>query len=126
MPPRPAWLGRAQSWLAGRAGTDVGLALGVVFIITVLIVPLPPLLLDSGLSLSFTGSILVLMVALFIGRPLDFTSFPTTLLLMTLLRLAPSTKPRPGAGGTISNTRAASSARWMVPRNSSAATRSPR
>lgn len=88
MPPRPAWLARAQSWLAGRAGTDVGLALGVVFIITVLIVPLPPLLLDSGLSLSFTGSILVLMVALFIGRPLDFTSFPTTLLLMTLLRLA--------------------------------------
>ena len=88
MPPRPAWLERIQTTLATRAGTDVGLALGVVFIITVLIVPLPPLLLDSCLSLSFTGSILVLMVALFIGRPLDFTSFPTTLLLMTLLRLA--------------------------------------
>ncbi|OYV82222.1 MAG: EscV/YscV/HrcV family type III secretion system export apparatus protein, partial [Acidiphilium sp. 21-68-69] len=71
-----------------RIGTDIGLAVGVVCIITILIVPLPPFLLDTGLSLSFTGSILVLMVALFIRRPIDFTSFPTVLLLTTLLRLS--------------------------------------
>ncbi|HQT87654.1 MAG TPA: flagellar biosynthesis protein FlhA [Acidiphilium sp.] len=71
-----------------RFGTDIGLAISVVFIISVLIVPLPTFLLDTGLSLSFTGGILVLMVALFIRRPLDFTSFPTVLLLTTLLRLA--------------------------------------
>lgn len=71
-----------------RPGTDVGLAVGVVCIIAILIVPLPPFLLDTGLSLSFTVSILVLMVSLFIRRPIDFTSFPTVLLLTTLLRLS--------------------------------------
>ena len=71
-----------------RVGTDVGLALGVVFILSMLILPLPPFLLDVGLSLSFTASVLILMVALFVVKPLDFTSFPTILLLTTLLRLA--------------------------------------
>jgi flagellar biosynthesis protein FlhA len=71
-----------------RIGSDIGLALGVVFIITVLILPLPPFLLDSGLAVSFTAGILVLMVALFIRRPLDFTSFPIILLLTTMLRLS--------------------------------------
>jgi len=71
-----------------RIGTDVGLALGVVFILSMLILPLPPFLLDVGLSLSFTAGVLVLMVALFVVKPLDFTSFPTILLLTTLLRLA--------------------------------------
>ena len=71
-----------------RIGSDIGLALGVVFIITVLILPLPPFLLDSGLAISFTAGVLVLMVALFIRRPLDFTSFPIILLLTTMLRLS--------------------------------------
>jgi len=69
-------------------GTDVGLALGVVALLSVLILPLPTLLLDLGLALSVTASVLVLMVALFLQRPLDFTSFPTLLLLTTLLRLS--------------------------------------
>ena len=69
-------------------GTDVGLALGVVALLAILVLPLPPALLDLGLALSITASVLVLMVALFLKRPLDFTSFPTLLLLTTLLRLA--------------------------------------
>lgn len=69
-------------------GTDVGLALGVIALLSVLILPLPTLLLDLGLSLSVTASVLVLMVALFLQRPLDFTTFPTLLLLTTLLRLS--------------------------------------
>jgi flagellar biosynthesis protein FlhA len=69
-------------------GTDVGLALGVVLLLAVLVLPLPTLLLDFGLALSITASVLVLMVALFLQRPLDFTSFPTLLLLTTLLRLS--------------------------------------
>ncbi len=69
-------------------GTDVGLALGVVALLSVLILPLPTLVLDVGLALSLTLSVLVLMVALFLRRPLDFTSFPTLLLLTTLLRLS--------------------------------------
>jgi flagellar biosynthesis protein FlhA len=69
-------------------GTDVWLAVGVVALLSVLILPLPTFVLDLGLSLSITASVLVLMVALFLQRPLDFTSFPTLLLLTTLLRLS--------------------------------------
>jgi flagellar biosynthesis protein FlhA len=69
-------------------GTDIGLALGVILLLAVLVLPLPTLLLDFGLALSITASVLVLMVALFLQRPLDFTSFPTLLLLTTLLRLS--------------------------------------
>ena len=69
-------------------GSDVGLAFGVVCLLSVLILPLPTLLLDLGLALSITTAVLVLMVALFLHRPLDFTSFPTLLLLTTLLRLS--------------------------------------
>ena len=68
--------------------SDFGLAIGVVALLTILILPLPPALLDFGLATSLTASVLVLMVALFLHRPLDFTSFPTLLLLTTLLRLS--------------------------------------
>ena len=69
-------------------GSDIGLALGVILLLSVLILPLPTLLLDLGLALSITSAVLVLMVALFLNRPLDFSSFPTLLLLTTLLRLS--------------------------------------
>ncbi|WP_342452508.1 flagellar biosynthesis protein FlhA [Pararoseomonas baculiformis] len=68
--------------------SDVALALGVVAVIGVMLVPLPVVLLDLGLAISVTASVLVLVVALMLQRPLDFTSFPTILLLTTLLRLA--------------------------------------
>ena len=71
-----------------RPGTDVGLAVAVVALLSVLILPLPPSILDVGLALSITASVLALMVAIFLHRPLDFTSFPTLLLLTTLLRLS--------------------------------------
>ncbi len=79
------WRDRAAPWLPG---TDVGLALGMIALLAVLVLPLPTILLDLGLALSITASVLVLMVAMFLGRPLDFTSFPTLLLLTTLLRLS--------------------------------------
>ena len=69
-------------------GSDIGLALGMLALLAVLVVPLPTVLLDVGLALSVTSSVLVLMVAMFLARPLDFTSFPTLLLLTTLLRLS--------------------------------------
>ena len=69
-------------------GTDVGLALGMIALLAVLVVPLPAVLLDMGLAISLTAAVLVLMVAMFLQRPLDFTSFPTLLLLTTLLRLS--------------------------------------
>jgi len=67
---------------------DIALALGIVCILMVLILPLPKWLLDFSLAMSITFSVLILMTALFISRPLDFSSFPTVLLIATMLRLA--------------------------------------
>ena len=83
---RMPWIGQAARRLS--IGSDVGLALGVVLLLSVLVVPLPTVLLDVGLAISITVSVLMLMVSLFLVRPLDFTSFPTLLLLTTLLRLS--------------------------------------
>jgi flagellar biosynthesis protein FlhA len=67
---------------------DVALALGVVFILVVLVMPLPAWLLDILLTLSLTLSVLILLVSLFISRPLEFSSFPAVLLVATMLRLS--------------------------------------
>jgi flagellar biosynthesis protein FlhA len=69
-------------------GGDVLLAAGVVTILAILLVPLPPFLLDLFLACSIILSVLILMVALFIAAPLEFTVFPTILLIATMLRLA--------------------------------------
>ncbi len=80
------------SWLRGIAGLlrrgDLTLALGVMIILMVLILPLPAVLLDIFLALSIVFSVLILMTALFIKTPLEFSAFPTVLLIATMLRLA--------------------------------------
>ncbi len=72
----------------GLANRDVGFAIGVVLILCMLFIPLPPILLDFGLAISLSLAVLILMVALWIPTPLDFNSFPTLLLVVTMLRLA--------------------------------------
>jgi len=67
---------------------DIALALGVLTILVVLILPLPPLLLDIALAISIILSVLILMTALFIHTPLEFSAFPTVLLISTMLRLS--------------------------------------
>ena len=67
---------------------DIALAIGVLTILVVLILPLPPILLDLALAISIIISVLILMTALFIHTPLEFSSFPTVLLIATMLRLA--------------------------------------
>jgi len=67
---------------------DIMLALGVVAILVVLILPLPRWLLDVALAFSITFSVLILMTALFVEKPLDFNAFPTVLLLATMIRLS--------------------------------------
>ncbi|MCH7866015.1 MAG: flagellar biosynthesis protein FlhA, partial [Proteobacteria bacterium] len=67
---------------------DIMLALGVVAILVVLILPMPKWGMDIALAFSITFSVLILMVALFVERPLDFSAFPTILLLATMIRLA--------------------------------------
>jgi flagellar biosynthesis protein FlhA len=67
---------------------DIALAVGVLTILVVLILPLPPVLLDLSLAISITLAVLILMTALFIHTPLEFSAFPTVLLIATMLRLA--------------------------------------
>ena len=68
--------------------SDLALSLGVVAILVVLILPMPKWLLDISLAISMTFSVLILMTVLFIARPLEFSSFPTILLIATMLRLS--------------------------------------
>ena len=67
---------------------DIALALGIMTILVVLILPLPSMVLDLFLAISITFSILILMTSLFIQAPLEFSSFPTILLISTMLRLS--------------------------------------
>ena len=69
-----------------RSG-DIALATGVMGLIVILIVPMPPLLVDMLLAISIVFSVMILMTSLFIQRPLEFSSFPTVLLIATMLRL---------------------------------------
>ena len=73
--------------VASSNGKDVLFAGGVVFILAILFLPLPTAFIDIGLSISIAFSVLILMVALWISKPLDFSSFPTILLIATMLRL---------------------------------------
>ncbi|OXE36007.1 MAG: flagellar biosynthesis protein FlhA [Phenylobacterium zucineum] len=64
------------------------MAMGVIGVIVLLILPVPAFLLDGLLSISISSAVLILMTSLFIKRPLEFTAFPTVLLVTTLFRLA--------------------------------------
>ena len=66
---------------------EVGLAVGVVGVIVLLILPVPAFGLDLLLALSISSAMLILMTALMIKKPLEFTAFPTVLLVATLFRL---------------------------------------
>jgi flagellar biosynthesis protein FlhA len=76
------------SVLRSARNSDYMLALGVISIIMVLVLPVPPFILDLLLSSSVAISVLILFVALFTQHPLDFSSFPTVLLISTLFRLS--------------------------------------
>ncbi|MGO4258053.1 flagellar biosynthesis protein FlhA [Marmoricola sp. RAF53] len=67
---------------------QLGVPVGIVFIVVMLVVPLPAIVLDMFIAMNITGALLVLLTAMFIGRPLDFSSFPAIILVMTLFRLA--------------------------------------
>ncbi len=73
------------AWLASP---DVQVAVGLIGIIFMMVVPLPPLILDILLSISITMSFLILLIAVYVKEPLDFSTFPTLLLITTLFRLA--------------------------------------
>lgn len=80
--------GTRQGVLKALSRGDLLFAAGVISILVVLIMPLPPWLLDVFLALSITLSVLILMTTIFIERALEFNVFPVVLLIATLLRLS--------------------------------------
>jgi flagellar biosynthesis protein FlhA len=83
--PRPG-LDLRKFWGSAARG-EVALALGIVGIIVLLILPIPSFMLDMLLAMSITSAVLILMTSLLIKKPLEFTAFPTVLLVATLFRL---------------------------------------
>ncbi len=81
-------LGAAEGMISKMGGgAETWLALAVVVVVALLIVPLPAVLLDALLATSFAISVLILLVTLSVSDPLEFSIFPSLLLLVTLLRL---------------------------------------
>ncbi|MBA3067894.1 MAG: flagellar biosynthesis protein FlhA [Hyphomonas sp.] len=79
------------------------LAIGLMVIILVMVLPMPSWVIDIGLTMSFALSILIFTTAIFVQKPLDFSSFPSILLASLILRLAlnvSSTKLIIGQGHT--------------------------
>jgi len=68
--------------------TDLLIAVSILSILSVMVIPLPAFLLDIALTMSLALSILILLVSIYTRRALDFTSFPSLILLTTLFRLS--------------------------------------
>ena len=62
--------------------------IGVVAIILMMVVPVPSAMLDFLIAINITGALLIVLVSMYVERPLDFSSFPSLLLVATLFRLA--------------------------------------
>ncbi len=67
---------------------DIVMAIGLIGILAILIVPLPAFLMDFLISLGIAISIIMLVTAIYVKRALEFSSFPTVLLIVTLYRLS--------------------------------------
>ena len=78
----------AQGGSSEKSRRDVVFAFGIIAILCIFFLPIPAILIDFGLAFSIAFSVLILMVALWIEKPLEFSAFPTILLVATLLRLA--------------------------------------
>ncbi|WP_342619006.1 flagellar biosynthesis protein FlhA [Rhodoferax sp. GW822-FHT02A01] len=85
-----AQLKNLQQWYGNNAGVIQGAAapLLVVAILAMMVLPLPPLLLDAFFTINIAVALMVMMVAAYMVRPLDFAAFPSVLLLTTLMRLS--------------------------------------
>ena len=84
----------ARALSLGRIGalpvrvSDVLLVSVLVAVVMLMIVPMPPLALDILIAVNMTIGVLLLLSAIYVAKPLDFSTFPTVLLLSTLFRLA--------------------------------------
>jgi flagellar biosynthesis protein FlhA len=68
--------------------TDLMAALAVVMLVTMLVVPLPPMILDLLITMNISGGLAIVVATMYLSKPLDFSVFPSLLLLTTMFRLA--------------------------------------
>ena len=93
-PTKPSGTRQARNRSAAAMGAgalpwrEMGVPLAVLGIVLAMVTPVPGFVLDVLISANLTLSVIVLLVSMYITRPVDFNVFPTTLLLMTLFRLA--------------------------------------
>jgi flagellar biosynthesis protein FlhA len=80
----PAWL----SGLGGKGGNALAAPVIIILLLAMMILPLPPFMLDLFFSFNIALSVIVLLTALYTVKPLDFMAFPTILLVSTMLRLS--------------------------------------
>lgn len=80
--------GALNNLLMLKKGSELMVPLGLVGILVMMILPVPPVMLDLFLSFNITLSIIILLVAVYISKPLEFSTFPTILLMTTLFRLS--------------------------------------
>ncbi len=76
-----------SSWSFAR-NQDVILAIAVMGVLAVLVIPIPPALLDVLLAVNISISVVVLLTAIYLQHPVDFAVFPSLLLMLTLFRLS--------------------------------------
>ncbi len=77
-----------NSFISLFKGSNTAMAAGITSILLVMMIPLPPFVLDILLSFSITFALIILLVSVYVPRPLDFSVFPSVLLIATLLRLS--------------------------------------
>lgn len=70
------------------AGFDVLIPIGILFILVIMVLPVPAMFLDILLTVSITLAVIIMLVSLYILEPLQFSTFPSVLLIVTLYRLA--------------------------------------
>lgn len=76
-----------EGWKANLQHSDAILAIGVIGLVLLLVIPLPPLILDALLCLNIAFSVMALLLTLYVENALEFSAFPTMLLFLTLYRL---------------------------------------
>ncbi len=78
-----------KGWLAFfKRSNEFFIAFGVISVLVIMVIPIPTFFLDLLLSFSLTASLVILMVSVFMKSPLEFSVFPSLLLIITLLRLS--------------------------------------
>ncbi len=75
------------SWKSSFQHSDAILAFGVIGLVLLLVIPLPPLILDALLCFNIAFSVMALLLTLYVENALEFSAFPTMLLFLTLYRL---------------------------------------